>query len=240
MSDKLLKGLDALTNRAKSSAYETKKTFDQSSIGRFQRDWTALSIFWYQFLNGSKWVYWTLIHPIIKLYFKPIRWLFSQYQRLWKHVTMVPDQYGTLEFSKVRGGLMVLVTVGSLFLIPPTVEFVYDASMYGLTGHRNETMYLFDSQEIIPVQNIHAVKGCKVVPCNDTDTIYFRVEPKLFNHIWSLIVKGELFFPDYVAVVAPGVNKCTVTTYGIRIKLVMRSSDWYPEMLDLTCEKVNN
>ena len=45
-----------------------------------------------------------------------------------------------------------------------------------------------------------------------------------------------LFFPDYVAASVPlSISQCTITSYGLRLKLIMRGVDIYPDLLKTEC-----
>jgi hypothetical protein len=119
--------------------------------------------------------------------------------------------------------------------------FLYDATLYIATVKHNESFYLHGSQETNVAGNIHSVKGCSRLPCSDEDSLYFRVTPSVFNHAWSLWHDHMLFYPDYVAAAVPDVvNKCTITTYGFRLKILVRNTDLYPELLKASCQPVTD
>ncbi len=122
-----------------------------------------------------------------------------------------------------------------------TVEPVSDAVGMVLMPKKDEKLYLNHSEEISPENNIYTVRGCRVaVGCGENDAVYFRVMPRLSHNIWSFFNNGgkPVFIPDHViAPIAPGVNDCKVTSYGIRL----RAAKWaqvYPHMLSATCTSV--
>jgi hypothetical protein len=50
----------------------------------------------------------------------------------------------------------------------------------------------------------------------------------------------NIFYPDYVAAaVPPGVHRCVILSYGIRIKLLMRQYDVWPDLLEASCKPVD-
>lgn len=73
--------------------------------------------------------------------------------------------------------------------------------------------------------------------CTDENSIYFRIRATPFNEAWNVVHHGSLFFPDYLAAAIPvTVSRCTITTYGIRVKLFMRGTEIYPDLLESSCE----
>jgi hypothetical protein len=237
--DPLLEQLDRLKKQAADTGTRYKRQYDQSSIGRFQQDTSALVIFWYQIVRSVTWVWLNILRPLLRFFiFTPMKWLWGKYRALWDQVVYVKDQYGDRTFSKVRGGLFLTATLYVVYILPNLIELVWDTALYAATAQRHEQVYLISSQEIYPDRDIHAVKGCDALPCNDQNSFYFRVRPTLFNHIWSLLHHATVFFPDYVAAAAPaGITPCRVTNYGIRVKFVMKGLDLYPDALEISCAK---
>jgi hypothetical protein len=46
-----------------------------------------------------------------------------------------------------------------------------------------------------------------------------------------------VFLPDYVAAAVPlSVSKCTMTSYGVRLKPFMRGMEVYPDVVSTVCE----
>jgi hypothetical protein len=104
---------------------------------------------------------------------------------------------------------------------------------------RQEKEYLISAEEVDAVEGIHAIRGCRQIPCAEEDAIYFRVRGTLAHTIWSVVARGTFIYPDCTAsVVAPGVNLCDVTSYGIRVTALIRGWDLYPDMLYATCTRM--
>lgn len=122
----------------------------------------------------------------------------------------------------------------------PAIVFIFHAILYFTTVKRDEIVYLTNSQEILPHENEHSVQGCHGLPCTDQNSIYFRIRATNFNEAWSILSGRGLFFPDYVAASVPvAVSRCKITSYGLRIKLLMRGLDIYPDLLQTECSLLN-
>lgn len=190
--------------------------------------------FIYQFARAWVWVYENIWQPAVQRpVFRAVKWLFWHYRSFWEKV--VYDKKGY--FSKTRAGLMLTATLGFLYIMPSTLFFAGDVLLFAATVEREE-VYLTSSQEIDMVQDIHNVEGCTTLPCSEQSAIYLRVRPNFFNHVWSMFHHGSLFYPDYVAAVIPqGLTKCSILTYGIRVKVITRHWDAYPDLLDATCAR---
>jgi hypothetical protein len=153
------------------------------------------------------------------------------YRRLWVRVTH--NEYGG--FVYWRGGTMIAATAVAVYLIPIMLAFAAQTALY-VTTRNYEEVYLIQSEEIYPDDNIWAVRGCERLPCDRDSSIYFRISPTPFNHLWSLVNTGWLFVPDDVGSGVPtGLTRCWVTSYGIRIKTLMRRFEIYPDALDISC-----
>lgn len=168
------------------------------------------------------------------VWLKPVRrvvyWIYRNYRDLWNRLTYKDDK-----FVYSRGAFTVLGTLAFLYAIPMLIVLSYQTAMYTLTYH-NERVYLFHSQELYPDDNIWSVRGCELVDCAN-ESLYFRVSPTTFNQIWSVLHKGKAFLADDIASgVPPGKTECQVISYGIRVKLLMRRFDIYPDALSIVCD----
>ena len=136
-------------------------------------------------------------------------------------------------FGKRRVAAIVFGTAFAVWMIPAMIGAVWQGTLM-LTTWRTETIFLTNSEEV--GEDVFAIKGCRKIPCSEADATYFRVRSTLAHTIYAFGTRGNAFYPDYTAsVVAPGVNSCDVTSYGIRIKALMRGWDVYPDMLDAVC-----
>jgi len=187
-----------------------------------------------QFTMAVDWLS-TKLGPIYKVVSWPFRKLITGYFWLWDKT--VYDDTG--KFSKTLAGSFLFGSGLFLyFLALPILGFFWDAGLYAATV-KHERVYLFNSQELDTLDNVHSVKGCYVIPCGDNDSTYFRVRATLFNEAWSLLHYGKLFFPDFVSGAVPGgTSECTITSYGFRMKLFVRSFDIYPDLLESTCKPI--
>jgi hypothetical protein len=137
--------------------------------------------------------------------------------------------------TPIRVTSVLVVTAFTLWAIPILFGALFQGSLMATTW-KNEEIYLTSADEVDSIKDIHSVRGCRNIPCSESDAIYFRVSKSFAHHIYSYVDHKDLFYPEYTAsVVAPGVNKCTVKSYGLRIKFLMRGWDLYPYMMDAVC-----
>ena len=202
---------------------------------KIEEIWTLkVSIWVAQYLWAFTWIWQKIFYPILKRVFKIYKFISSLYIIVWNKLT-----YKDGKFSRMRGGLMILSTGFFLFLGSLVVVTASQATLYMFT-YKEETIYLSNSEEI--GEDIHAIKGCMKFPCDEDESVYFRVRSTPFNQVWSVLTRGHLYYPDAVAgVVAPGYNICKSGSYGIRLKLFMRSKNdnWYPDLLYASCSPYN-
>lgn len=187
--------------------------------------------FIYQLAHGLVWFYENVFRRIARPFVRAAKWLYARYRAVWDWFVYTK----TGHFSRVRAGALVTATVAMAYVTPHLALFVYDAGLFAATS-RHESVYLTFSQEIYPEYDIHSVKGCEALPCDDQNAIYYRVRPHYFHQIWSVFKHGTLFYPDFVAAaVPPGVSKCQVLSYGFRIKFLIRQFDVYQDLLEISC-----
>jgi hypothetical protein len=225
---------------------ERARLKDENPVVKTVKNYYGLARFWYQFTASMTVIYRRFIYPIYSWGY----WLFSilfwkRFRYVWDRTVYSTNAAGERKFSKVRGATVIASTVAVLFLVYQSLFVLFDAALYTVTGRVNEVVYLSNAQEIVPDSNIFSVQGCvapaqgETFSCGAEDSLYFRISPSGFNHFWSVLNNGTLFYPDYVAApVAPGWQQCTVTSYGIRVKFLMRSWDIYPELLSARCSAV--
>lgn len=195
------------------------------------KEFFSNSKFLVQFMAGLHFFWDRVIGPPRRLLFRFFGVVFRWYKRLWQRFTY--DHYGGFVYRKA--GVMVTATLLFLYMMPTIVAFTFDTGMF-LTTYRSERVYLFNSEEIYPDENIWSIRGCEMINCAD-ESLYFRVSPTLFNHVWSLIYRQELFLADDIASgVPPGKTECSIISYGIRVKTLMKRWDIYPDALYIACD----
>lgn len=194
----------------------------------------AVMTFLYQFLVGLAWMWEHILWPVTRPIWRAAKWVFFRYMRLWDRVVYLKSGH----FSRVRAGLMVTATLATLYLAVPISVFIADVMLF-VVFYDTEEVYLTGSQEIDTAENIHNVKGCETAECTPESALYYRVQDNTLNSLWSWLAHGHPFYPDYVAASAGnGFLKCTVTSYGVRWRLVTRNLEWYPYMLQARCSNV--
>jgi hypothetical protein len=234
----LLDGIDKTLSDFKTKAYATKKAYDQSDMGRAQRELTALGRFWAQFVHSCGWIYMRLIAPVTWRVYRFARWVFARYRALWARCVYAKDAYGDPEFSKARGGMMIIATVAVCYIAYCVAAVAVTVPWYLATVRHDEQLYLSNAQNLSNSQagEVHEVYGCETLPCTDQNTVTFRVRATWFNEVWSILHHGSLFYPGYVAAaVNPVVNRCIITSYGIRRKLLVQAWELYPDLVQVKC-----
>lgn len=239
--DPLLESIDSTLRQRERKDFLDAKSKSETRTERMREDSKSAHRFFIQFALALGWVWKYLLHPIWRAISWVFRGLFRQYRKLWALTVYRRDHFDNLRLSKRRAGLFVVGTAAGLVCLYGIIGFATDTALYFTTGHHDEVMYLTNSQEVDAPGNVHAVKGCDKLPCSDSDSVYFRLNPSAFNHVWSLIHNHMLFLPDYVsAAVPPGLNRCIITTYGVRAKFLMRGLDIYPELIRASCTPVTS
>lgn len=244
MSDPLLDKIAATQKRVQQFRYEKQKQFDQSATGKLSREVSAWSKFWYRFSSSIAWIYKTLIWPITRRLLLSIKWIATKYRDLFIWVSYKKDKYGDSEFSKIRGGLTIIATVFAVMIASVLIEVgTIGIFWYLPTVQHDEELYLYNSQKISDglnlystMDDVHEVHGCESLPCTDQNSVTFHVRGSWFNEFWSIAHHGTLFYPGYVAgAVAPIMEQCTITSYGIRkkFKALIRQWDIYPDLIQV-------
>lgn len=177
---------------------------------------------------------WAFIWGIIKGPAQFIaRWLgklLGWYKRLW--VKFTHNKYD--EFVYKRGISMAALTLAALVIIPTVVGLTLQTAYYFAT-YKKELVYLVQSEEIYPDDNIWGVRGCYNKDCDSDSSLYYRIRPSLFHHLWNLGHKGQIFLPDTIGSSVPtGLTQCEVVSYGIRARILM-TFHIYPSILKITC-----
>ena len=239
-ADALLDGIDKTLSDFKTKAYEAKKSYDQSDLGRAHRELSALGRFWSQFVRSCGWIYLQLIAPITWRIYRFLRWAFARYRALWARSVYAKDAYGDPEFSKARGGIMILATIAACYVVYGAATVAATLPWYLATVRHDEQLYLSNSQNLSSSQTggqeIHEVYGCETLPCTEQNTVTFRVRSTWFNEIWSVLHHASLFYPGYVAAaVSPVLNRCVITSYGVRKKFLVRAWELYPDLVQVEC-----
>jgi len=161
--------------------------------------------------------------------------LLAWYKRLW--IKFTHNKYE--EFVYKKGLAMGAATLLFIVLIP-TIGLLLFQTTYYLITYKKDSIYLIQSEEIYPDNNIWAVRGCYNKVCDSNSSIYFRIKPSLFHHLWSLTHNGGIFLPDIIGSSVPtGLTKCQIISYGLRLKIMM-NFDIYPSILEIQCEDSAN
>ena len=175
-------------------------------------------------------VIWGIIGAPVTFIYRKISRLLVWYKNLW--VKLTHNKYQ--EFVYKRGVAMVVVTLVTIIVIP-TIILLFLQTTYYLATYKKESIYLIQSEEIYPDNNTWGVRGCYTQNCDSESSLYYRIGPSLFHHLWSIGHNGRVFLPDAIGSSVPtGMTKCEVISYGIRSRILM-SFHIYPNILKITC-----
>jgi hypothetical protein len=229
--------VDALKKKLERDAKESAKANARSWTGRTQHDLTAFHKFAFQFLAACHWIWQKIIRPVSRFFWKPVPWIWHGYRVLWDKAVYYEDEHQNRLFSKTRAGAFLAASAAfAWYLAIPLLILLFDTGLYLATVKRHEVVYLTNSQEILPGENEHSVQGCHSLPCTDEISVYYRIRASNFNELWSVLHGRGLFYPDYVAASVPvSISRYTITSYGFRLKLLMRGFDLYPDLLETEC-----
>lgn len=137
--------------------------------------------------------------------------------------------------TALRAAITAIITASVIWCVPAVIATAWNAGLM-LTTWKVETVFLTATEEIDPDNDVHSVRGCVSFPCTEKEAVYYRVSRNALHDVYSLTKRGYFFYPEEVAsVVAPGVNKCEVTSYGIRLRAMMRGWGVYPHLLNAVC-----
>lgn len=234
-----------VSDTIKTTITDTQKKYDQSSVGKFHADMNAWAKFWNRLSRVAAWTYATFIWPITWRFWRGAKKVATWYRDFFLWATTAKDKYGTPYFSKKRGLAVSLgMFFGTGFMLMTLWAGLIGVFWYWPLVQHDEKLYLYNSQKISDgldlsstLDDIHEVHGCETLPCNDQSSVTFRVRASVFNEYWSILHNGTLFYPGYVAgAVAPVMEECTITSYGIRkkFKAIIRSWDIYPDLVKVT------
>lgn len=244
MTDPLNIRFEKIQDSIRGSFYNSKKQYDQSTVGKLHADLTLWAKFWYTLSSAALWLYNKLIYPITRRLWRLVKWVGTQYRTLWFKLTYKKDQYGTKYFSKTRGGIVIVGTIVSIYLVYGILQIASTLPWYFLTVKHDEVLYLSNHSAVeghhgsskVKINEVYEITGCETIDCSDQDTVSFRVEASWFNEVWSVFHNYALYYPDYVAAaVSPVVNRCTITSYGIRKKFIVRYWELHSDILSVRC-----
>lgn len=157
--------------------------------------------------------------------------IFRWYRKIWVKYTY--NKYD--EFVYKKGVATALVTLACLVIIPMILCFLLRTGYYFATC-KKERIYLIQSEEIYPDDNVWAVRGCYHENCDSDTSLYYRIEPSLFHQTWNIINHGNIFLPDAIGASVPtGLTQCEVVSYGLRLRILM-TFNIYPNILQINCE----
>lgn len=171
-----------------------------------------------------------ILLSIISFFWGKLGCILAWYKRLWVKFTY--NKYD--EFIYKKGISMIVATVATVIIVPLLLCLILQTAYYFATYHK-ETIYLNHAEEIYPDENIWGVRGCETTYCDSDSSLYFRISPAIFHHLWSLSHHGRVFIPDAIGSSVPtGLTQCEVISYGLRFRMT-RLFNIYPNILNVSC-----
>lgn len=220
-----------------------EKSGGKSLFGKTKSKLNIFQLFWAQVVVSALVVWNRFLSPIWGvLYWVGFGLLFKTYRKIWNRFAFESEGEERI-FSKKKGAITLVATFFVGYFMISILSFVWHTALYFATARVDEVVYLSNAQEIGPKENVFSVQGCEIegtgeeFSCSAEESLYFRIDPTAFSQVWSILDSGSIFYPDYVAAsIAPGWARCTITSYGFRIKTMIRSFEIYPELLAARCE----
>lgn len=234
--DQILRELDQVN-------IEELKNEANSAINKTKNFFNPFHYFWVQNTSSALYIWNKFLRPVWNfLYSIGVGFFWRQFRKIWDKFAF-SEIDGKKVFSKKKGAAVLLVVGFFLYFMVNILGILCHTTLYMTTGRVDEVVYLSNAQEVDPENNIFSVQGCEYIAnadtnfsCSEEESLYFRIEPSEFAQVWSLLTKGSMFYPDYVAApIAPGWQQCTITSYGFRIKTMIRRFEIYPELLQARC-----
>jgi hypothetical protein len=230
-----LKAQDAQAeyNRRKNESERTS-TIVGEAVGWFQKLFNF--VFW--LVEG----FWRVF---LRPFLKPVLWAGNKFInhlfKTWNKYAFFVNEFGNRKFAPIRAATLIVMLCLSYSAMFVVIDLTYYTSLFLLTHNTNEIVYMHNSQEVNPNADVYSAQGCETLPCDENSSIYFRIDPILFNHVYSVFHDGRIFYPDYLsAAIPPVITKCTITSYGIRVKMLMRGLDIYPYLLTASCQPLEH
>lgn len=238
--------IDQILQELAQEEIEKAKSDANSLLGKTKGKLGVLHSFWTQIASSAMVVWRSFLAPIWNIvYWLGVGFLWRNYRKIWDRFA-----YRTVDgesvFSRKRGAYTLIGTVLSVWFAVNIASLTWHTALYMVTGRADEVVYLSNAQEIDADRNLFSVQGCEATnvssenfSCSEDESLYFRIEPTEFAQVWSLLSKGNFFYPDYVAApIAPGWQRCVITSYGFRMKTAIRRWEIYPELLSARCEEM--
>lgn len=237
--------IDQILKELAQEDIEKAKSEQNSLLGKTKTKLGIIHSFWIQVASSTFMIWRTFLAPVWRIVlWLGVGFLWNNYHKVWNRFAYTVVD-GQRVFSRKRGTYTLLGTILTLWFAVSIASFVWHTALYMSTARVDEVVYLSNAQEITPEENLFSVQGCEATvagenfSCSEDESLYFRIEPTEFAHVWSLFNRGGFFYPDYIAApIAPGWQKCVITSYGFRMKTMIRRWEVYPSLLSARCEEM--
>lgn len=246
MDNDIQKQIKEIQDRARFRERNLKRNRAKSRVTQVEEDAKFFYRFWLQLVAALFWIWQKILRPISSFFWKIGLWVFSLYRKAWSFSVYRRNEFGDLIFSKLRAAAFLI------FVVPITLlsaNIAVDTSIFAATHKSGEVVYLFNSNDDSFGDRDHfSVTGCEKKSdsaetgfvCDSEDTVYFRVEGTWFEHAWSILTKGHIFYSDSIgSAIAPGWNECVTDSWYFRLKILYRNTNFYPHLLAATCRPVS-
>lgn len=175
-----------------------------------------------------------------------IRFIFKAASSIMRSLYKVSDNISVgvlpkkVENHKIRHVLSVPIFAGILYFlgmvfIPTTYTFGYDAIAMNFLAKEKTLTFGKQSSVTDHRTDKFSVFSCTEFPCDQTNSVEFRIRDSLYKDVSSILTTGSPYNPDSVAgVFISDKNECTVKYYGRRFKYL----GFYPHIMDASCTPI--
>ncbi len=244
--DLLLKRLAKLDREADQGSERAETALDNPNDNAVQglkqtlQGLRWLGNFTYNAVSVAKQAWDTVGRPVWNAVSPPFAWGYRQYMdKVWSRFAYKDGDDGERRFAPRKAGLVLAFTAAAAMAVVPTFNLAVEGGIMASTI-RDDTVYLHTV--VSHGDNTYSVKGCDTLgDCGTEDAVYYNVEKSFARHLYSLFNDGSLHIPKkLVGTVSPDSNnQCDVTIYGTVYEKAMQNFEIYPELLDISCTRVD-
>jgi hypothetical protein len=199
------------------------KNLAERVVARIQHIWSLIAGF-FSFMNDG-----------------PLGWIGRRLRSIWNwYHRAVWNRFARNDEGRLtpkRATVTFFATLFGLYMIPTLLGFTLQVGMMAATM-KTEEVYLTQSEEIDPNGELFNVRGNTSAVSTPDNALYYRVRPTLAHQIYSYAKYHTPFYAEDIASIAPGLNRCEVTSYGVRVRFLVRGWGLYPDMLWSSCTPV--
>lgn len=196
--------------------------------------------------NAANAVWETALKPFWNIVAPTANWMGSKWKNwIWTPLAYNKDDDGERTIFSKKGATTAVALTMCFALAAGSLATAVPEGIDMAVTSRTKTVFLH-TPRTTGVNNTYSVKGCDTYDqCDTNDVVYYNIEPSLAKHIYSLFNKGSLYVPKrLIGTISPDSNnKCEVTVFGTlgdTLEKVAQNIDQYPDLLDISCVRVDD